>query len=75
MAARLNSAAQGREFRMIKPAVTSVSGNLYVSGNLDVFQTVKTCKDLQEQNNCLGLYCKGGFAWTWKSWRVCVDVL
>lgn len=32
---------------MIEPAVTSVSGNLDVYGNLDVFQTVKTCKDLQ----------------------------
>lgn len=75
LAASLNSSAGGREFKMIKPAVTSVSGNLHVSGNLDVFQTVKTCKDLQEQNNCLGWYCKGIFAWTWKNCCVCLDVL
>lgn len=60
---------------MIKPTVTSVSGNLNVSGNSDVFQTVKTCKDMQEQNNCLGLYCKGIFAWTWKNCCVRGDVL
>lgn len=58
---------------MIKPAVTSVSGNLYVSGNLDMFQTVKTCKDLQRQNNSLGLYCKGIFSWARKNW--CMRVL
>lgn len=35
-----------REIKMIKPAVTSVIGKLYVLGNLDLFQTVKTCEDL-----------------------------
>lgn len=46
---------------MIKPAVISVFGKLYVLGNLDLFQTVKTCEDLQEQNNCRSLYCEGVF--------------
>lgn len=31
---------------MIKPAVISVTGKLYVLGSLDLFQTVKTCEDL-----------------------------
>lgn len=45
-------------------AVTALCRNPRLSGNLDLFQAVKTCKDLQKQSNCLGLHCKGISTWT-----------